>query len=1072
MASDVICLSTGLDQIHDRLQKLVSLLEIHGVSLSQEDVNLKFLRSLPSEGKTHTLIWRNKTDLEDKSLDDLFNSTESHNLAFVSSTLADSINDSVSAAVNVSAVGTKLSASTLPNVDSLSNVVIYSFFASQSSSPQLYNKDLKQIDVDDLEEIDLKWQMAMLTMRARRFLQKTEEEPNNCALMAFTSSSSNSSSDNEVSFCSKACSKAYSQLQTQYDTLTENFRKSQFDVMSYHTGLESVEARLLVYKQNESVLEENIKLLNIEVQVRDTALTTLRQKLDTTEKERDDLNMNDSDSWPPSNLYDRFVPSGGYHAVPLPITGTFMPPKPNLVFHTPPSDETEHLAFNVHLSPTKPEQDISSRPSVPIIEDWVFDFEEDDIPQVSKDVPSFAPSPELIKYPRHSGQLCQAPIPVALSVPLRSNPHSKGSRKTKKTCFVCKHVDYLIKDCDFHARKLAQRTYASRDIHKQYAPVNHSKFPLDKVFATAPPKSQPVLTTADRTVSAVKPQFSKPRPKLASHAVSKSKSPLRRHLPRHPSSNSRNSPPRVNAAKGNPQQTLKDKGIIDSGCSRHMTGNMSYLSDFEELNGGYVSFGGNPKGGKIIGKVQVDAAVATTVEENVAEDVSHDSIPSPPPHVIPSPSQASSSPPQQQQSSPQAPPHDAEFPSQLQQVLNVCSALSKRVKHLKTANAAKKLEIVQLKARLRRLRKVVASRRVESSDDMEDVFNQGRMIANMDMNEGIELVKDAEVSESEGRNAAEHAEKQAKIYNLDLDHSSKVSAASTTIPAASATIPAAKPTIPAAVLTVGAAYTRRRKGVTIRDPKEELSLKTPAETPKVKDKGKGILVETLKPLKKKDQIEMDAKYAKKLQDEINKDYEKFSKDIDWDAAMDHNTAGYKMDFFKGMTYAQICLIFQARFDENMRFLFKSREEIEEEDQEIIKSLNETPVQKAAKRRKLSEEAQEAEDLRKRLEVVEDEDDDVFVEATPLASNFATLLKNFNREDLENLWRKVKDRFSTSKPTNFSDEYLLLTLRTMFEELDGQYAIWRNQKSVHGLALVKRWKLLASCGVHVITLSIV
>nr|GFC99729.1 hypothetical protein [Tanacetum cinerariifolium] len=97
-----------------------------------------------------------------------------------------------------------------------------------------------------------------------------------------------------------------------------------------------------------------------------------------------------------------------------------------------------------------------------------------------------------------------------------------------------------------------------------------------------------------------------------------------------------------------------------------------------------------------------------------------------------------------------------------------------------------------------------------------------------------------------------------------------------------------------------------------------------------------------------------------------------------------NTTGYKMDFFKRMTYAQIYPIFQARFDKNIRFLFKSRVEIEEEDQEVIKSINETPAQKAAKRRKLSEEAQEAEDLRKRLEVVEDEDDDVFGKATPLA----------------------------------------------------------------------------------------
>nr|GEW35323.1 hypothetical protein [Tanacetum cinerariifolium] len=171
--------------------------------------------------------------------------------------------------------------------------------------------------------------------------------------------------------------------------------------------------------------------------------------------------------------------------------------------------------------------------------------------------------------------------------------------------------------------KLAHRTYASRDIHKQYASVNHSKFPLHKVSAAAPPKSQSVLTTADRTVSAVKPISSMTRPKLVSRAVSKSKSPIRRHLPRHPSSNSNNSPPRITAAKasavsaaqgkkgtwvwrpkclGNPQQALKDKGVSDSGCSRHMTGNMSYFSDFEELNGGYVAFGGNPKGGKITGK--------------------------------------------------------------------------------------------------------------------------------------------------------------------------------------------------------------------------------------------------------------------------------------------------------------------------------------------------------------------------------------------------------------------------------------------------------------------------------------
>nr|GEU46298.1 hypothetical protein [Tanacetum cinerariifolium] len=379
-------------------------------------------------------------------------------------------------------------------------------------------------------------------------------------------------------------------------------------------------------------------------------------------------------------------------------------------------------------------------------------------------------------------------------------------------------------------------------------------------------------------------------------------------------------------------------------------------------------------------------------EETVAEDVSHNAVLSSPPHDISFPSQEPSSPPQQQQSTPQASPHDAEFPTQLQQVLNVCFALSKRVENLETDNAAQKLEIIQLKARvkklekanqfksskLRRLRKVGTSRRVESSDDMEDVFNQGRMFDDMDMNEGIELVKDAEVAESERRHAvAKQVEKQVEIYNIDLDHSSKVLSMQEDDSEVQEVVE---------VVTTAKLITK-----VTATASQELPLNTPAETPKVKDKGKGIMIEAPKPIKKKDQIELDAKYARKLHEKINKDDADFNKDVDWDAVMDHvnqksstnpqyikryhgmkkkpqtkskarknmmiylkNTAGYKMDFFKGMSYADICPIFQARFDENIRFLFKSREETEAEDEEIIKSINETPAQKAAKRRKLNE----------------------------------------------------------------------------------------------------------------------
>nr|GFC79464.1 ribonuclease H-like domain-containing protein [Tanacetum cinerariifolium] len=168
--------------------------------------------------------------------------------------------------------------------------------------------------------------------------------------------------------------------------------------------------------------------------------------------------------------------------------------------------------------------------------------------------------------------------------------------------------------------------------------MNHSKFPLHKVFAAAPPKSQPVLTTAARTVSTVKPKFSKTRPTFASHAVSRSQTPYRRPRTRPPSSNSRNFPPRVTVAEPSVVSVVQhNKGtwvwrpkclVLDHAlrttsasmtlkwfdyndapgrfkCSRHMTGNMSYLSDFKELNGGYVAFGGNPKGGKITGKGQI-----------------------------------------------------------------------------------------------------------------------------------------------------------------------------------------------------------------------------------------------------------------------------------------------------------------------------------------------------------------------------------------------------------------------------------------------------------------------------------
>nr|GEX61371.1 ribonuclease H-like domain-containing protein [Tanacetum cinerariifolium] len=457
------------------------------------------------------------------------------NLAFVSSSNTDNTTDSVSAATSVSAVCAKLPVSSHPNIDSLSNVVIFSFFASQSTSPQLDNKDLKQIDktrrnLGDNRVTSIGFDMSKVecynrhrkghfarecrspkgsrrsgaTEPQRRttpvenstsnvlvsqydgigsydWSYQAEEEPANFALIAITSSSS--SSDNEVPSCSKACSKAYAQLHSQYDKLTNDFQKSQFDVLSYQAGLESVEARLVVYKQNESILEENIKLLNVKV----------------------------------------IQPSGGYYVVPPPIIGTFMPPKPDLVFHIASiAVETDHSAFTIQLSPSKPAQD------------------------------SFVQSSEQVKPHRHSVQPVKAPIlDATLNLP---SPKSNGSAKTKnrKACFVCRSVDHLIKECNYHAKKKAQPT---------------SRNYVHGVLT----QSKPVSITAIRPVCNDVPKIMVTRPRHPHSIDTKSKSPIRRRITRSPSPKTSHSPSRVTAAQALVVSAAKGKKGKWGTCPIYLT---------------------------------------------------------------------------------------------------------------------------------------------------------------------------------------------------------------------------------------------------------------------------------------------------------------------------------------------------------------------------------------------------------------------------------------------------------------------------------------------------------------------
>nr|GEV57725.1 ribonuclease H-like domain-containing protein [Tanacetum cinerariifolium] len=469
--------SKSLDQIHDRLQKFVSLLDIHRVSLSQEDVNLKFLRSLPSEWKTHTFIWRNKAIWKNEVL-------------MICSIVLKFMK--LDAPASVSAVCAKMHVSSLLNVNFLSNA----------------------IDVDDLDEMDLRWQMSM---RARRFLQKTGINVG----------------DNRPTYM--------------------GFNMSKVECYNCH--------------RKEHFAREC-----------------------------------------------RSQPSGGYHDVPPLITRTFMPPKPDLVFHTASiAVETDHSAFTIQLSTSKPAQDLShtNRPSAPIIKDWVSDSKDESEATTPHNVSSFVQSSKQVKTPRHSVQPVETSILIVTPKPSNLKFNSSGKRRNRKTCFVCKSVDHLIKDYDHHAKKIAlptPRNYEHRGNNKQNASLTHNNTQKHKVPAAVLTQSKLVFNTAVRPVSVVVPKIMVTRPRLAHLTITKSKSPIRRNITRSTSLKTNNSPPRVTVAQapvGNPQYALKDKGVIDSRCSWHMTGNMSYLSNFEELNGGYVAFGGNTKGGKIFGKRKI-----------------------------------------------------------------------------------------------------------------------------------------------------------------------------------------------------------------------------------------------------------------------------------------------------------------------------------------------------------------------------------------------------------------------------------------------------------------------------------
>ncbi|GJW47226.1 ribonuclease H-like domain-containing protein [Tanacetum coccineum] len=528
--------SEVLDQTFDRLQKLISQLEIHGESISQEDVNQKFLRKVKGTSSS---------------------STNTQNVAFVSLNSTSSTNGAVNTTHGATTASTQATVVNPTTIDNLSDVVICAFFASQPNSPQLNNKDLQQISPDDLEEMDLRWQIAMLTMRAMRFLKNTgrkfsmnentrrvvpvetttsnalvsydgsgydwsgqaEECPTNFALMAYSSTSSNSEVSTN-SNCSSSCLENVKILKEQIEQLLKDLRIFKLNVIAYKTGLESVEARLLVYKKNEFVYEEDIKVLKREIHLREVSITKLRRKLELALKQKDEIQLTVENFENLSKnlsklincqIVDKCKIGLGYNVVLPPYTGNFMPLKPNLSLsgleefvNEPTVKKPVVETSEAKASADKPKV-VKKNFGPPLIEDWISDSEDE----------------------------------------------AESKPKIEK--------------------KIVKPSFAKIEFVKSKEEVNTAR---PKVILNAVKGNQVNNARPKAVFNVVKGnQVNTARPKAVLNVVK--------------------------GNQGNPQQDLQEKGVIDSGCSRHMTGNISYFTNFEEIDGGYVAFGGNPKGGKI-----------------------------------------------------------------------------------------------------------------------------------------------------------------------------------------------------------------------------------------------------------------------------------------------------------------------------------------------------------------------------------------------------------------------------------------------------------------------------------------
>nr|GFA65564.1 hypothetical protein [Tanacetum cinerariifolium] len=338
-----VILNEGLDKGYDRFQRILSLLEIHRAGVSTKDANKKFLRSLPSAWSNISLIMRNKSGIDNLDIDDLYNnlkvyevdikgsfrsSSNSQNVAFVSVESTSSTNK-LNAAYTIST--TTGHSSQAQGSSSYADELMFSFFANQSCSPQLDNKDLEQIDQDDLEEMDFKWQVKCFNCHRRGHFTRdcrTARNLRNRGRGAGNAGCRGRDNGNR-------------HVREEYEKeLVVQDGLSTYD-WSYQLEEEATNFAFMAFTSNPSSSsssnseldealrdKEDLKSKLEKFETSSKNLTKLLDKEEVTETMFDNYSSNEENSL----ANDRFKKGERFHAVPPPLIGNYVPPKPDLSF--------------------------------------------------------------------------------------------------------------------------------------------------------------------------------------------------------------------------------------------------------------------------------------------------------------------------------------------------------------------------------------------------------------------------------------------------------------------------------------------------------------------------------------------------------------------------------------------------------------------------------------------------------------------------------------------------------------------------------------------------------------------